>query len=127
MTLTVPNALGTARLSGLPRTATLLMPPRWKVSVGSVFDRLRGRKPDPSKYYLGASFTEARIRRLARDAGLDIGRIGSSGYGSLRLAALPVPARFASRFERYAERRRHEGPWQYLGNNLIVTVQKPVR
>lgn len=124
---TLPNFFGVSRLSGLPRTVTVLVPPRWKVIIGPKLDRLRGRKPDPSKYYLGASFTPARIRRLCAAADLEVAEITTSGYEELRFAGFASPAKTEFAFARHGEARRERFPWRYLGNNLIVTVRKPER
>ena len=43
--IALPNRIGVGRISGLPRTASLLMPPRWKMKFGAIADRLRGRDP----------------------------------------------------------------------------------
>jgi SAM-dependent methyltransferase len=125
LVLTVPNRWGILRLSGLPRTVTLLAPPRWKMKVGAVLDRVRGRKPDPSRYYLGASFSVARLRRLCRDADLELAQVTTSGYDGLRLFGLPIPARLEGAIERRGEQRRHRAPWKHLGNNVIVTLRRP--
>lgn len=122
---TVPSLFGIARLTGLPRTLTLIAPPRWKVAVGAIFDRSRGRAPDPSRYYLGASFTSSRMRHLCGEAGLELEEMTTSGYDGLRIAGLPVPARLESAVDRLGEIHRHSFPWNHLGNNLIVTIRKP--
>jgi len=122
---TVPSVFGIARITGLPRTITLLAPPRWKVLVGSLFDRLRGREPDPSRFYLGASFTFFRVRRLCEEAGLELAEMTTSGYDELRIAGIPAPTRLEVAVGRRGETRRHSFPWRYLGNNLIVSIRKP--
>ncbi len=121
---TVPHALGIARLTGLPRTVTILVPPKWKIAVGAVFDRMRGREPDPSKYYLGASFTRSRMRNLCKKVGLEVSEETTSGYEP-RLVGFPAPARLRSAVVRRGESRRFGFPWKSLGNNLIVTARKP--
>jgi len=122
---TVPNFFGLYRMTGLPRTATLLFPPRWKIRVGAFLDHLRGRVPDPSKYYLGASFTRGRLRRLCAQTGLEIAVSSTSGYDGLRFLGLPAPARLESAVDRRGEARRLRFPWKHIGNNLIVTIRKP--
>ena len=126
MVLTVPSAFGISRLTGLPRTLTLLVSPGWKVKVGTILDRLRRRRPDPSKYYLGASFTPSRLGRCGKEAGLALSELTTSGYDGLRFVGLPVPARIESTVDRLGEGHRHNLPWNYLGNNLIVTMRKPL-
>lgn len=123
---TVPNVCGLARLSGLPRTLTLLVPPRWKVAAGALFNRLRGRQPDPSRYYLGASFTFFRVRNLCAAEGLEVQEVTTSGYDGCRLLGLPLPARLAAAIDRLGETHRHKFPWKHLGNNIIVTIRKPL-
>jgi ubiquinone/menaquinone biosynthesis C-methylase UbiE len=125
MVFTAPNVYGIARITGFPRTLTLLVPPSWKVTVGGIFDHVRGRQPDPSRYYLGASFTMSRMRRLCEDAGLELTELTTSGYDGLRVAGIPVPARFGSIVDRLGESNRHHFPWKHRGNNLIVTIRKP--
>jgi ubiquinone/menaquinone biosynthesis C-methylase UbiE len=122
---TVPNAFGISRLTGLPRTLTLLAPPRWKITVGAIFDRMRGREPDASRYYLGASFTLSRMHRLCAKAGLELLEETTSGYDGLRFAGFPMPARLGSAVDRLGEGRRFNFPWKCLGSNLIVTIRKP--
>jgi len=122
---TVPNAFGISRLTGLPRTLTLLVPPRWKITVGAIWDRMRGREPNPSRYYLGASFTLSQVHRLCAKAGLEVTRATTSGYDGLRFVGLPLPARLGSAVERLGEARRFNFPWKVIGNNLIVTIRKP--
>jgi len=122
---TVPYMFGISRLTRLPRTLTLLAPPKWKITVGGALDRMRGRKPDPSKYYLGASFTLARMRRLCARAGLELLKETRSGYDGLHFSVLPVPDRLSSMVDRLGETRRFNFPWRHLGNNLIVTIRKP--
>ena len=122
--LTVPNAFGLARLTGLPRTITLLVPPGWKVRAGALLNRMRGRRPDPSRYYLGASFTTSGVQRLCRRTGLEIVELTTSGYDGLRLLGIPAPPRLSDAVDRLGESRRHAFPWKSHGNNLIVTVRK---
>jgi SAM-dependent methyltransferase len=126
LVFTVPNVFGIARLTGLPRTVTLLVPPGWKVRVGAIFDRVCGREPDPSRYYLGASFTSSRMCRFCEEAGLELAEMTTSGYDGLRFAGIPVRARFASALDRRGESRRHNFPWRRFGNNLIVSIRKPL-
>jgi 2-polyprenyl-3-methyl-5-hydroxy-6-metoxy-1,4-benzoquinol methylase len=119
---TLPNATGVGRLSGLPRTVPLLLPPRWKVRLGAFLNRLRGREPDPSKYYLGACYTRPQLRGLFERAGLKVVGIRSSGYDSWRVAGIPIPSRMDSQLGNALESQRDTFPWRHLGNNLLITA-----
>jgi SAM-dependent methyltransferase len=124
---TVPNLIGLRRLTGLPRTIPIMVPPSWKIAVGAGWDRLRGKTPDPSRYYLGATFTEARVRRLAEEAGLEIGYMMTSGYSDPRIFGFPSPEPIAQGVGRFAEERRQQFPWRAIGDNLIFALRKPAR
>ena len=123
---TVPNLVGLRRVSGLPRTVSIMLPPSWKIALGARFDQLRGREPNASRYYLGASFTKGQIRRLVAGAGLEVAALITSGYSDPRVFGFPAPASLASRLGEWAEERRDTLPWRHLGDNLIVTIRKPV-
>ncbi len=122
---TFPNCLGLLPVSGLPRTLTLLLPPRWKVTIVSVISRMRSQSPNPSAYYLGACFTKRRIRSLCRKEGLAISQMTCSGYHDFRIFGLPLPHNIASKIASVGEKRRHDLPWRFCGNNIIVTIMKP--
>jgi SAM-dependent methyltransferase len=125
ITFTVPNLIGMGNVSGLPRTVTLMAPPRWKISVGAFLDRLRGREPDPSRYYLGASFTRARLRRLARQVGFEVVKLTCTGYQFRRPLGIKLPSRMTASSETYCHQRRHRFPWKYFGDDLVITLRKP--
>jgi len=122
---TVPNLLGLKRVTGLPRTISIMVPPRWKIALGAQVDRLRGREPDASRYYLGACFTAGQVRRLVSAAGLEVSTLMTSGYNQPQLLGFPAPGALASRWGRWAEARRETFPWRHLGDNLIFTVRRP--
>lgn len=124
--ITLPNRAGIARLTGLPRTLPLMLPPRWKVGIGAVANRLRGREPDPSKYYLGETYTNRKLQALFDDVGVDIVATITSGYHSVRIAGVGVPGPLEAALSRALEERRDAFPWNQLGNNLIVAAAKRV-
>lgn len=121
---TLPHCVSVAYITGLPRTISLMIPPNWKIAIGSFANRLQGRAPDPSKYYLGACFTRNKIRHLCQEASLKITQLTCSGYHGLRFVGIPLPSGLGGIFERFAENRRHRFPWKYFGNNIIVTIRK---
>lgn len=122
--ITLPNKLGVGRISGLPRTASLLVPPSWKIKVGAIADRLRGREPDPSNYYLGQSYTANQVKQLCERVGGKVVDMMTSGYDSWRVVGVPIPNRVDDKLRDSLETRRDEFPWKYVGNNIIVTIAK---
>jgi ubiquinone/menaquinone biosynthesis C-methylase UbiE len=124
LVFSLPHALGVSRVLGLPRTVTLLLPPKWRVRLGRVRDRLFGRTPDSSQYYLGEAYTRGRLRRLCDQVGATIIAMGVSGYELSHFGGVPVPARIAAAIGRTLEPLRDSVPARYVGNNLLVAVVK---
>ena len=121
---TLPHALGISRVLGLPRTITLLLPARWRVALGRLRDRLLGRTPDPSKYYLGEAYTRTRLHRLCHRAGATIVATAVSGYEVSHIGGVPVSSRIGAAIGQWLEPLRDSAPARYVGNNLLVAVTK---
>lgn len=122
--VTAPHLWGLGRLSGLPRTITLFAPPRWKFAVGSLIDRIKSRPHDPSRYYLGAAYTQSRIVKLAREAGFTLEAVHCTGFQLRKPVRWLLGDDRSNRWEVEMQSKRNTSSLRHFADDLILVLTK---
>ena len=124
MIITFPNKFGISRITGLPRTLSVILPPNMKIFIAKVINIFSSKKNDPSSFYLGKSYTLNSINSLFKKTGLEIIDSRVTGYFPFRFFGFDFPYSFSVRLHRFFEEKDSITNKKRFGNSFVFLVKK---